>query len=302
VKSEGFLRSSLLLLSIRMHPYLRHLRTHFNLLLSPIYLWGVLLAGGTVASLRFWLGYITLHFFLYGGGTAFNSYYDRDEGPIGGMAEPPPVDRGLLWFSLVIQLVGLPLAIAVGAPFTVMWLIICVLMILYSHPLVRLKSNSVAALLAVAIGQGAVGFAAGWFAVRTEWNSLLEADALWGMLTTALIVTGLYIITQSYQTKEDSVRGDKTLPVLLGARNALLVSLLILGIGGGIMVQYLWGRFGAGWAVALGAFFALVGIAQLRWALSFDESKVMMNYRTSMRFASLSSGVLSLFLLYHLFF
>lgn len=285
-----------------MHPYLRHLRTHFNLLLSPIYLWGVLLAGGTVASLRFWLGYITLHFFLYGGGTAFNSYYDRDEGPVGGMAEPPPVDRGLLWFSLAIQLVGLPLAIAVGLPFTIMWLIICVLMILYSHPWVRLKSHSVAALLAVAIGQGAVGFAAGWFAVRTQWDSLWEPDALWGMLTTALIVTGLYIITQSYQTREDSERGDKTLPVLLGARNALLVSLLILGVGGGIMVQYLWGRFGIGWAIALGAFFALVGIAQLRWALAFDEERVMENYRTSMRFASLSSGILSLFLVYHLLF
>jgi 4-hydroxybenzoate polyprenyltransferase len=284
-----------------MHPYLRHLRTHFNLLLSPIYLWGVLLAGGSVLSLKFWLGYITLHFFLYGGGTAFNSYYDRDEGPVGGMAEPPPVDKGLLWFSIAIQVVGLPLAVAVGLPFTVMWLIICFLMVIYSHPAVRLKSNSVAALLAVALGQGAVGFAAGWFAVRTEWASLLESDALLGMVTTALIVTGLYIITQSYQTKEDGARGDKTLPVLLGARRALMVSLLILGLGGGIMVQYLWGRFGMGWAIALGAFFALVGIAQLRWALGFDESRIMENYRTSMRFASLSSGTLSLFLLFHLF-
>ncbi len=284
-----------------MHPYLRHLRTHFNLLLSPIYLWGVLLAGGNLLSLKFWLGYITLHFFLYGGGTAFNSYYDRDEGPIGGMAEPPPVDKGLLWFSIVIQVVGLPLALAVGIPFTVMWLIICFLMVIYSHPAVRLKSNPVAALLAVALGQGAVGFAAGWFAVRAEWATLLETDALWGMVTTALIVTGLYIVTQSYQTKEDSARGDKTLPVLLGARRALIVSLLILGIGGGIMVQYLWGRFGVGWATALAAFFALVGIAQLRWALGFDESRIMDNYRTAMRFASISSGVLSLFLLFHLF-
>jgi 4-hydroxybenzoate polyprenyltransferase len=284
-----------------MHPYLRHLRTHFNLLLSPIYLWGVLLAGGSLLSLKFWLGYITLHFFLYGGGTAFNSYYDRDEGPVGGMAEPPPVDKGLLWFSIAIQVVGVPLALAVGIPFTVMWLIICFLMVIYSHPAVRLKSNPVAALLAVAVGQGAVGFAAGWFAVRSEWASLLETDALWGMITTALIVTGLYIITQSYQTKEDSARGDKTLPVLLGARRALIVSLLILGLGGSIMVQYLWGRFGAEWAIALAVFFALVGIAQLRWALGFDESHIMANYRTSMRFASISSGVLSLFLLFHLF-
>ncbi len=74
--------------------FIRHLRLPFNLLLSPIYLWGVLLAGGTLWDPSFWLGYVTLHLFLYGGGTAFNSFYDRDEGPIGGMAHPPPVDRG----------------------------------------------------------------------------------------------------------------------------------------------------------------------------------------------------------------
>lgn len=282
------------------HPYIRHLRIHFNLLLSPIYLWGVLLAGGTLLSLKFWLGYITLHFFLYGGGTAFNSYYDRDEGPIGGMATPPPVDRGLLWFSIIVQVIGFPLALWVGIPFTVMWLIMCVLMVLYSHPSVRLKSNPAAALLAVAVGQGSVGFLSGWFTVKSDWASILEPDAILGMVTTAILVTGLYIITQSYQTKEDSERGDNTLPVLLGARRALLVSLVLLALGGGALVYGLGVRYGIGWAVAVTLFFAVVGIAQLRWALSFDEAEIMTNYRTAMRFATASSGILSLVLLYHL--
>ncbi|MEJ2287241.1 MAG: hypothetical protein P8Y02_01120 [Deinococcales bacterium] len=67
------------------HPFVRHLRLHFNVLLSPIYLWGVLLGGGRLLDGGVWLGYLSLHLFLYGGTTAFNSYYDRDEGPVGGM-------------------------------------------------------------------------------------------------------------------------------------------------------------------------------------------------------------------------
>ena len=55
------------------HPYFTHLRLNFNLLLSPIYLWGVLLAGGGLDDWRVWLGYLALHLFLYGGTNAFNS-------------------------------------------------------------------------------------------------------------------------------------------------------------------------------------------------------------------------------------
>ncbi|MDQ4076350.1 MAG: UbiA family prenyltransferase [Chloroflexota bacterium] len=282
------------------HPYIRHLRLQFNLLLSPIYLWGVLLAGGSLRDLKFWIGYLTLHLFLYGGGTAFNSYYDRDEGPIGGMAEPPPVDRGLFWFSLVIQALGLPLAWFIGPAFTLAWLVIFLLMAAYSHPAIRLKSNPWAALSAVAFGQGGVGFAVGWLVVRPELSSLLETPALLGMVTTALIVTGLYIVTQSYQTAEDRARADRTLPVILGPRNALRVAFLILTAGGGMLVLMLGQRFGWGWSATLALFFALSGLALLRWAHSFDERAIMHNFHTAMRFALVNSGVLSAFLIYHL--
>lgn len=282
------------------HPYVRHLRLPFNLLLAPIYLWGVLLAGGSLRLGAFWLGFVTLHLFLYGGGTAFNSYYDRDEGPIGGMAHPPPVDRGLLGFSLLAQGLGLPLALLVGRSFTLAWLVIFALMAAYSHPAIRLKANPWAALGAVAFGQGAVGFAAGWFVVRDPLASLTEPVALLGMGTTALIVTGLYVVTQSYQTAEDRARGDQTLPVLLGARRALLVAVALLGVGGTLLVGGVGQRFGWAWGGALALFFAAVGAGLLRWARRFDEGAVMENFRTAMRVAALSSGGLSLFLLYHL--
>ncbi len=282
------------------HPWVRHLRIQFNVLLTPIYLWGVLLAGGSLRDPKFWIGYLTLHLFLYCGGTAFNSYYDRDEGPIGGMANPPPVDRGLLWFSLGFQALGLPLALAINPAFTLVWVVIFLLMAAYSHPAIRLKANPWTALSAVAVGQGAIGFAAGWLVVRPTLRSLLEPAALLGMVTTAFIVTGLYVVTQIYQTAEDRARGDRTLPVIIGPRTALRVAFVILAVGGTIMVLGLGQRFGWGWSAVLGLFFGAVGLSLLRWAARFEENEVMQNFHTAMRFAATSSGILSAFLLYHL--
>jgi 1,4-dihydroxy-2-naphthoate octaprenyltransferase len=282
------------------HSWIRHLRLPFNLLLSPIYLWGVLLAGGSLRTLDFWLGYAALHLFLYGGATAFNSFYDRDEGPVGGMLEPPPVDRDLLGFSLVVQLLGLLLALWVNPAFVLAWLVIFVIATAYSHPLTRLKANSWAALAAVAWGQGVLGFAAGWLVARPLFASLLSPPALFGMFTTASIVTGLYLVTQSYQTAADRARGDRTLAVLWGPRRALNVALALLVLGGGVMVAGVGPRFGWLWAGLLSAFFTFVALFLWRWAGRFDEAAVEVNFALAMRLSVLSSAALSLFLLLHL--
>lgn len=284
----------------RWQGYLRHLRLPFNLLLSPIFFWGVLLAGGRLGTPRFWLGYLALHLFLYGGTTAFNSYYDRDEGPIGGMLEPPPVERGLLWFSLAVQALGLPLALMLGPSFALAWLLLFFVASAYSHPLTRLKARALPALLAVGLGQGAIGFAAGWLLVRPALRSLQSPEALSGMLSTAFIVCGLYIVTQSYQASEDRARGDRTLPVLLGAARALLLAALFLGLGGLLLLLQVAARFGSGWALALALFFVFIFLWLLRWAQGYDEAAVRQNFYAAMRLAGVSSAGLSAFLLWQL--
>ncbi|HEX2669588.1 MAG TPA: hypothetical protein VHM25_01890, partial [Polyangiaceae bacterium] len=105
----------MLLRSMRsLLPLLVHLRLHYQLVfLSPLFAWGFALGGG-VLSTRAGLAFIAFHVFLYGGITAYNSYYDRDEGPVGGLRRPPPVTPALLGFSLGVQLVGLALAVFVG--------------------------------------------------------------------------------------------------------------------------------------------------------------------------------------------
>ena len=278
------------------HPYLLHLRLGFNLLLAPVYLYGVLLAGGTVADPRFWLGFLSLHLFLYGGTTAFNSYYDRDEGPIGGLLRPPPVDRGLLRFSLAVQALGLVPASLLGPRFLLAWLALFAIFTAYSHPLVRLKSRPLGALVAIALGQGALGFALGWLAVYPA-PPLTAGRALEGMASTALVVSGLYVISQSYQAHEDRQRGDMTVPVLLGARRALLLACLPLAAGGVLLVLRLGLPLGAGPLLALTLFFAGVAVWLVAWALRFDESEVERNFKVAMRLVATASGGLTLFLL-----
>jgi 1,4-dihydroxy-2-naphthoate octaprenyltransferase len=150
------------------------------------------------------------------------------------------------------------------------------------------------------LGQGAVGFASGWLLARPSFTSLLTAEALWGMLTTALIVVGLYIVTQSYQRQEDKQRGDRTLPVLLGSARALKIAMGLLALGGLIMLLGLGRHFGWLWSLLLAVFFLSIGVTVLSWAASFDEHAVKANFKRAMRTTTISSTGLSLFLLYHL--
>jgi 1,4-dihydroxy-2-naphthoate octaprenyltransferase len=260
-------------------------------LLAPIYLFGALVGAESAGVARplsdpgVWLGALSLHVFLYGGTTAFNSYYDRDEGPVGGMLHPPPVDAGLLPFSLAVQAVGLALTLPVGPAFTGAWLLLFAVFTAYSHPSVRLKARPGPALAAIALGQGAVGFALGWLTLAPPVGLATPASAL-RMAVTALIVTGLYIVTQSYQVAEDRARGDRTLPVLLGPRRALRVAVALLAPGGVVLLTDLLRLSGVWIAGATALFFTGLAIWILAWAARFDAAKVALNYRVAMGIAA----------------
>lgn len=282
------------------HPYIAHLRLGFNLLLSPIYLWGAFLAGGELIELRLWLGYLSLHLFLYGGTTAFNSYYDRDVGPIGGMLRPPPVQPGLLPFSLLVQAMGLVPAVLLGPAFVAAWLLLFCIFTAYSHPSVRLKSSPLAALGAIALGQGGIGFALGWLAAGAQPAALLGAWGLLGMSSTSLVVTGLYLVSQSYQAGEDASRGDLTVAVLLGPSRTILAALAPLALGGALVVAASAVLLGGSWSLSLALFFALLAIWLAAWGACFEEGQVERNFRVAMAFMRTASAGLSLFLLLQL--
>jgi len=212
------------------------LRLHYQLVfLSPLFAWGLLI-GGMQVSLHVLIGFVTFHVFLYGGITAFNSCYDDDRGPVGGLRAPPAVPRWLLPFSVAVQLVGLMLAIMVSSLFAALYLVVVALSVMYSHPRFRWKSRPILSLLTVALGQGAIGFAAGWACSASGVRALCELEGVLGLATASLFTVGLFPLTQLYQIVEDRERGDRTFAATFGAEASFRLALACLLAAGVSMI------------------------------------------------------------------
>ncbi|MBI3467680.1 MAG: UbiA prenyltransferase family protein [Planctomycetes bacterium] len=275
--------------------FVLHLRLTFNYVLAPLFVWGSF-ASGVLPDWRFWLGFAAFHVFLYGGTNMFNSYYDRDEGPIGGLEHPPPVDSGLLFGSLALKIVGLALAFLVGVPFVVCYVLFMLYSVSYSHPAIRIKRRPVASAVTVFVGQGIVGFAAGWFASGGTLEALAEPTALVAGLGGALLVSAIYPLTQIYQLEEDRRRSDMTLARWLGLDSSLRYSLILLSVGAACVGLVFW-RKGFRLECGLLAVY-FVGVLAYLWQLgqvvrALDSRAI---YRRIMRFNYVNSSVMLLVL------
>jgi 1,4-dihydroxy-2-naphthoate octaprenyltransferase len=274
-----------------LRAYLPHLRLPFQLTLAPIFLWGALLSGGgwgweTVAA------FVSLHLFLYPAATAFNSAYDKDEGPVGGLEAPPPVPPGLLRFSLMLGGVGILFAVPAGSAFLILYALAAGWTAAYSHPATRWKAGPVSSVLAIGLGQGVVGFAAGWAAAAPL--DFADPLLLAGAASAALTAVGLYPATQVFQVEEDRARGDRTLAVTLGPASALRLGALLLLAAATLSAWAANARFGLpdGVAVALG--YVLLAAWQLRLSTRVARPAL---YRRAMRLVNGGTAGFLIFLL-----
>jgi 4-hydroxybenzoate polyprenyltransferase len=272
-----------------------HLRLHFQLLLAPVYLWGWLIAGGGLRA-SVLIGFVSFHLFLYSGATAFNSYYDRDVGPVGGLEHPPSVTPALLPFSLAVKAVGWLLAAFVNLSFALAYGVFVALSVAYSHPRVRLKARPVASMLVVGFGQGALAFLAAWAATRGDMSSAWTLDGLLGATAAVLLILALYPLTQLYQTEEDAARGDRTIAVVWGAGGSFAFALACTLLGGLAMEALVARRFGALDTVLVGLGLIVQLGVLATWARRFDPRQVFRNYRSVMQLNTFSALALGVYL------
>jgi 4-hydroxybenzoate polyprenyltransferase len=276
-----------------------HLRLHFQLLLAPVFLWGWLIAGGGLSQAVL-IGFVAFHAFLYSGATAFNSYYDKDVGPVGGLEHPPVVSPALLPFSLAVQGVGWLMAALVNLPFFLIYGAFLALSFAYSHPRTRLKAHTLTSLAVVGFGQGALAFLAAWAAVRGEIASAWSLDGALGAVSAVLLILALYPLTQLYQIDEDAARGDRTVAVVWGPRRCFEFCIASTLLGGVAMVVLLSRRFGGVDAVVVGVgLYAQIMI--VGWlAKHFEPKRIVDNYRRVMRLNTVSASALGAYLLVRL--
>lgn len=209
-----------------MRATLLHLRFPFVYVLSPIFVWGAAWGPGGWTA-RTTLGFLFVHLALYPGANAFNSAYDRDTGPIGGLARPPSVPPGLARWSVWLQGTGAALSPIVGVGFAAGYLILWGIFTAYSHPRTRWKRSPLASTAAIVAGQGGIGFWLGWSASGGGGKALGSANLewtgqdAWALVAACAVVAALYPLTQVYQLDADRARRDRTLATVLGPRGTL---------------------------------------------------------------------------------
>ncbi|NTW97162.1 MAG: UbiA family prenyltransferase [Oscillochloris sp.] len=276
-----------------------HLRLAFSLVLTPLFLWGVYLARpGPIAWGHVLAAYLIIHVLLYGGMNAFNSYYDRDDGPIGALLDPPPIDRTVLIVALIAKAAALLTGFILDLRFGVLVGIGVICSVAYSHPRWRWKEHPLSAALVVFAGQGITGVLWGW--VAATWadgqGGALVALSHWDVLRSMAVLSaacwtlGFYPLTGVYQIDADGQRGIRTLAVALGMTGCFVFTAVVASIGGlGIGVVLL--IQGAYLVTAISALYMLGAAASIwRWYRGYAALTTRDHQRILMRL-SLTNGL-----------
>jgi 1,4-dihydroxy-2-naphthoate octaprenyltransferase len=268
---------------------LLHLRIPFSLYLLPFFCF----AASQAVKPNMWyllLSAIIIHLIFYPSANAFNSYFDKDEGSIGGLENPPPVDKELLYISYIFEFVSLTLAFLIGWRFAVMLFIINLIFKAYSHPWVRLKKYPWLGLLTVALFQGGHTYMMSYMAINdSDFGALMDYSVLIPSLLCTVLLLGSYPMTQVYQHEEDGKRGDLTISRRLGIKGTFIWTGIIYAAGISGFVVYLTDYYSPLISLALLVSLSPTLIYFIKWFLRVlrDESKA--DYRSTMKLNQISA-------------
>jgi 4-hydroxybenzoate polyprenyltransferase len=182
---------------------------------------------------------------LNGGTLAINSAFDRDEGDIAYLRQPPPPPRHLFAFGLGLMALGQGIACLLPRAFALAYALCFGLSLAYSVPPLRLKAVAGADWLINMWGFGTLTPFAGWAATG------LPVDPARRLVLLAFcpLFAALYPLTQLYQMDEDRRRGDRTLALRLGLRWSLRSA---AGCAAFAFALFLAGGVRAGWRLGPG--------------------------------------------------
>lgn len=276
-----------------------HLRIPFSYFLLPVYLFSLAISPNLNESRMIWV-FLILHLFLYPASNGYNSYFDKDEKSIGGLKNPPPVNKGLYYLALLFDGIALVLGYwAINMLFAVMLLIYGLVSKSYSHPSIRLKKYPVIGWIAAGFFQGFFTFVMCYiginnFQLENCWNINVLAPAI----LSSIMLWGNYPMTQVYQHAEDSKRGDITLSLKLGIKGTFIFTAIVFSIATGGFVLYFYELFKIKYALYFLFGLSPVLIYFSYWFLKVMKTESNANYNYTMWLNFISSTCLNLFFIY----
>lgn len=278
---------------------LLHLRIPFSFFLMPIFCFSLsqspkpdLLTTGFV--------FLILHLLLYPASNAYNSYYDKDEGSIGGLEHPPPVSKKLLYAAWAFDVAAVLLGLLIGWVFGLALLVYGLVSKAYSYDRIRLKKYPILSWLVIGVFQGAFTYLMVFQSINQVPLADLSKQEIWiPALLSTLWLLAAYPMTQIYQHEEDARRGDLTLSRMLGISGTFLFTAGAFGlvnVGFYMYFQYwvegglfYFGLFQVGMLPVLIYFFI--------WFRRASRDPGQVNFRSTMRLNLISSVCMNAFFL-----
>ncbi len=194
------------------------LRFHFSLFLLPVTLFSFYYAHA-FPGIESLLMLIIWHVLIFPSSNGYNSWHDRDTGPIGGLAAPPLPDRSLLNACNLMDALALILSLLISLPFCIMAACYILASRLYSNRKTRLKKFPISGFLIVFIFQGFWVFMANITALNSD---PFITSALLAALASSFFVGALYPVTQVYQHESDAADGVVSFSMMLGKKTTFL--------------------------------------------------------------------------------
>jgi 4-hydroxybenzoate polyprenyltransferase len=269
------------------------LRLPFSLFLMPVFWFGLSALREPFSWGRAAAVFAILHLLVYPASNGYNSYYDRDEGSIGGLKAPPPVTPELLHLVWLFETLALLASLLLSWPFAAMVVVYILVSRAYSYEGIRLKKYPLLSTVVVVIFQGAFTFLMAQVGAGASQTQLLEPTNLQLALVSTLFLCGSYPLTQIYQHQEDARRGDRTLSLRLGIRGTFVFAAAGLLAGALLMGLTYWQRGEVRplliFLVATGPVVALFS----RWAWLAWHDAALANFEWTMRMNKVSSVCLS---------
>lgn len=273
-----------------------HLRVGFSYFLLPVFLFTLSFSSGWPV-LRAWWVFLIVHLLLYPASNAYNSYYDKDEGPIGGLRHPPPVSKDLYYLALLFDAIGIILGILfLGYQFAIMLFVYGMVSKAYSHPSVRLKRWPWTSWLVAGFFQGFFTFMMCYMGLHDRpLMEVISGKTLIAASLPTLLLWGSYPMTQIYQHDEDARRGDRTLSLVLGVRGTFFFTAVAFTIASaGFFLFY------ATYESTLDGFLFLVFLLPVLgyffyWFRLAMTDLAQVNYSNAMRLNFISSTCLNAF-------
>jgi 1,4-dihydroxy-2-naphthoate polyprenyltransferase len=261
------------------------LRFPFSFFLLPIYLFALgqtLTINAEHATVIF----LILHLLVYPSSNGYNSYMDRDEGPIGGVLKPMQPSKQLFNITIIMDALAIASSLLIDVYFMLGVVIYIIASRLYSYRGVRLKQYPIIGYLVVIIFQGALVFALVFYGSSS--TKLLNIPWL-PLIAAGLLIGGSYPLTQIYQHEVDKADGVTTISYKLGYRGTFIFSGIIYLIAFALLAAWFFITLQHIQLLVLHIFFAPVLFNFISWAKKVWKDTEAANFKNTMRMNVIAS-------------